>query len=68
MSLGTILLIIVILALIGVLPVWPHASSWVRSQWHRWCSAVDRDRSVLDGALVIPRRDGGVLFHSKEEA
>ena len=28
MSLGTILLIVVILALIGVLPVWPHASSW----------------------------------------
>jgi hypothetical protein len=28
MSLGTILLIVVLLALIGVLPVWPHASSW----------------------------------------
>jgi hypothetical protein len=28
MSLGTILLIIIILALIGVLPVWPHARSW----------------------------------------
>ena len=28
MSLGTILLIVVILALIGVLPVWPHARSW----------------------------------------
>ena len=28
MSLGTILLIVVILALVGVLPVWPHASSW----------------------------------------
>jgi hypothetical protein len=28
MSLGTILLIVVILILIGVLPVWPHASSW----------------------------------------
>jgi hypothetical protein len=28
MSLGTILLIIVILALVGVLPIWPHASSW----------------------------------------
>ena len=28
MSLGTILRIGVILALIGVLPVWPHASSW----------------------------------------
>ena len=28
MSLGTILLIVVILALIVVLPVWPHANSW----------------------------------------
>jgi hypothetical protein len=28
MSLSTILLIVVILVLIGVLPVWPHASSW----------------------------------------
>jgi Protein of unknown function (DUF3309) len=28
MSLGSILLIVVILILIGVLPVWPHASSW----------------------------------------
>lgn len=28
MSLGTILLIILILALLGVLPAWPHARSW----------------------------------------
>ena len=28
MSIGTILLIVVILILLGVLPVWPHASSW----------------------------------------
>ena len=28
MSLGTILLIVVILMLIGVLPAWPHARSW----------------------------------------
>jgi hypothetical protein len=28
MSLGTILLIIVVLMLLGVLPVWPHARSW----------------------------------------
>ena len=28
MSLGTILLIVVILILVGALPVWPHASSW----------------------------------------
>ena len=28
MSLGTILLVVVILLLIGVLPTWPHARSW----------------------------------------
>lgn len=28
MSLGTILLIILILLLVGVLPTWPHSSKW----------------------------------------
>jgi hypothetical protein len=28
MSLGTILLIVIILILVGVLPTWPHAKSW----------------------------------------
>jgi len=28
MGLGTILLIILVLMLVGVLPVWPHATSW----------------------------------------
>ncbi len=28
MSLGTILLIVLILMLIGVVPTWPHSSSW----------------------------------------
>jgi hypothetical protein len=28
MSLGTILLIILILILIGALPTWPHSSGW----------------------------------------
>ena len=28
MSLGTILLIVLVLLLIGVIPAWPHASSW----------------------------------------
>ena len=28
MSLGTILLIIVVLMLIGVIPAWPHSRSW----------------------------------------
>jgi len=28
MSLGTILLIILVLLLIGVIPTWPHSSGW----------------------------------------
>lgn len=28
MNLGTILLIVLVLILIGVIPVWPHARSW----------------------------------------
>ena len=28
MSLGTILLVILVLALIGVIPAWPHSRSW----------------------------------------
>ncbi|HZP86417.1 MAG TPA: DUF3309 family protein [Burkholderiales bacterium] len=28
MSLGTILLIVIVLMLIGVLPAWPHARGW----------------------------------------
>jgi Protein of unknown function (DUF3309) len=28
MSLGTILLIVLILILVGVIPAWPHARSW----------------------------------------
>lgn len=28
MSLGTILLIVLILILVGALPQWPHAASW----------------------------------------
>ena len=28
MSLGTIVLIVVLLMVVGALPLWPHASSW----------------------------------------
>jgi hypothetical protein len=28
MSIGTVLLVVLILMLVGVLPLWPHASSW----------------------------------------
>ncbi len=28
MSIGTILLVVLVLMLVGVLPLWPHASGW----------------------------------------
>jgi hypothetical protein len=28
MSLGTILLVILLLALVGIIPIWPHSRSW----------------------------------------
>ncbi len=28
MSIGTILLVILVLALLGMIPVWPHSRSW----------------------------------------
>jgi len=28
MSIGTIILIILVLALAGIIPVWPHSKSW----------------------------------------
>jgi hypothetical protein len=28
MSLGTILLVVLVLALVGVIPTWPHSRSW----------------------------------------
>lgn len=28
MSLGTILIIVLILALVGIIPIWPHSRSW----------------------------------------
>ena len=28
MSIGTILLIILILAFVGIIPIWPHSRSW----------------------------------------
>jgi hypothetical protein len=28
MSIGTILLIILILMLVGIIPIWPHSRSW----------------------------------------
>lgn len=28
MSIGTILLVILVLALLGIIPIWPHSRSW----------------------------------------
>ena len=28
MSIGTILLVILVLALVGIIPIWPHSRSW----------------------------------------
>ncbi len=28
MSLGTILLVVILLMLLGVIPIWPHSMSW----------------------------------------
>jgi hypothetical protein len=28
MSIGTILIIILVLALVGIIPIWPHSRSW----------------------------------------
>lgn len=28
MSLGTILLVVIVLMLVGAIPAWPHSSSW----------------------------------------
>ena len=28
MSLGTILLVVIVLMLVGVIPAWPHSTSW----------------------------------------
>lgn len=28
MSIGTILLVVLVLALVGVIPAWPHSRSW----------------------------------------
>lgn len=28
MSIGTLLLIILVLALVGIIPIWPHSRSW----------------------------------------
>jgi len=52
MSLGTILLIVVILMLIGVLPVWPHARSWATPPVNRRGRTGDPDRPVPDGTAL----------------
>jgi hypothetical protein len=68
MSLGTILLIVVILMLLGVLPhLAARSKLGLRSQWNPRCRIGDRNRPVVDGAPVTPRGDGG-MYHYKETA
>ena len=64
MSLGTILLIALILMLVGVLPVCSVATPplALRPHRNRRRHTGSRTGPVFDGASVIPRGDGGV-FH-----
>jgi len=42
MSLGTILLIVLILLLVGAIPTWPHSKAWATgpaAQWGWWWSS-----------------------------
>jgi hypothetical protein len=56
MSLGTILLIVLILMLVGVLPTWPHARTWGYGPSEFSASRVgDRYRPAADGTSLIPR-------------
>jgi hypothetical protein len=50
---GTILLIILILLLIGALPAWPYSSGW--GYWPSWRSRIDSfdfDNSRFNGTPV----------------
>lgn len=50
MPLGTILLIIVVLLLIGAIPTWPHSRGWGYGRQRRCGAGVaDRDHPVADG-------------------
>src|SRR5712671_1746090 len=47
--LGTILLIVLILILVGALPTWPYSGGWGLPEWRLRPLACDRHRSSTDG-------------------
>ncbi len=49
---GTILLIILILLLVGALPSWPYSSGWVLSEWRPGTGAADYYHPVSGGPAV----------------
>jgi hypothetical protein len=57
MSIGTILLIILVLALVGVLPTWSHSRSWGYGP-----SSVDAGRGAPPSARAARRRCQGTAF------
>jgi Protein of unknown function (DUF3309) len=63
MSLGTVLLIVVILVLIGVLATWPHARSWGDIPSGVVGAVPLVVVVVFDGAPVAPQN-----IHAKEMA
>lgn len=59
MTLGTVLLIVLVLLLIGAIPGWPHSNGWATvrvEDWGRWWCG-DHPHPVGDGAPVT-----GLLF------
>jgi len=52
MSLGTILLVVVVLMLIGVIPAWPHSRSWGYGPSGGLGRPAHHSRSGLDGASL----------------
>ena len=54
MSLGTILLIILILMLVGAFPSWPHSKSWgYGTKWRLGFSCSYSTCVSVDGAYLI---------------
>ena len=55
MSIGTILLIVLVLILLGVLPTWPHARNWgYGPSGIVGVIVVIFDRVSVDGSAVVP--------------
>ena len=57
MTLGTILLVILILMLIGAIPTWPHSRMGLFPQWYPWDSVADLAHSDAVGSNIVPAFD-----------